>query len=172
MAEAAKQTAKLAERVAFHKRQGRRVVFTTGCFDLLHRGHVDLLNRAKALGDVLIVGLNTDAGVRALKGPDRPRTTREDRARILSAQSCGDHHGALEGPTAAHLVDLLRPDVYVKGGNPVDEPVPEASVVAAYGGQVRILPHAEDRSTAAIVERIRAHAVTMADVETADAVTA
>ena len=67
--------------MAFHKRQGRRVVFTNGCFDLLHRGHVDLLNRAKALGDVLVVGLNTDAGVRALKGPGRPVTTLDDRAR-------------------------------------------------------------------------------------------
>jgi D-beta-D-heptose 7-phosphate kinase/D-beta-D-heptose 1-phosphate adenosyltransferase len=162
---------KLAERVAFHKRQGRRVVFTNGCFDLLHRGHVDLLNRAKALGDVLVVGLNTDDGVRALKGPDRPLTTLEDRARVLAALSCVDHLVAFDEPTAEHLVDLLRPDVYVKGGNPVHEPVPEAPLVEAYGGQVRILPHAEDRSTAAIVERIRGHAVTMTDVD-ADAFTA
>jgi D-beta-D-heptose 7-phosphate kinase/D-beta-D-heptose 1-phosphate adenosyltransferase len=164
---------KLAERVAFHKRQGRRVVFTNGCFDLLHRGHVDLLNRAKALGDVLVVGLNTDDGVRALKGPDRPLTTLEDRARVLAALSCVDHLVAFDEPTAEHLVDLLRPDVYVKGGNPVHEPVPEAPLVEAYGGQVRILPHAEDRSTAAIVERIRAHAVTMTNVDAdTDAVTA
>jgi D-beta-D-heptose 7-phosphate kinase/D-beta-D-heptose 1-phosphate adenosyltransferase len=161
----------LGERVAFHKRQGRRVVFTNGCFDLLHRGHVDLLNRAKALGDVLVVGLNTDDGVRALKGPDRPLTTLEDRARVLAALSCVDHLVAFEEPTAEHLVDLLRPDVYVKGGSPVHEPVPEARIVEAYGGQVRILPHAEDRSTAAIVERIRGRAVTRTSVD-ADAVTA
>ena len=107
----------LAERVAFHKRQGRRIVFTNGCFDLLHRGHVDLLNRAKALGDVLVVGLNTDAGVRALKGPGRPLTTLEDRAQVLAALSCVDHLVAFDEPTAAHLVELLRPDVYVKGGD-------------------------------------------------------
>ncbi|HYJ76832.1 MAG TPA: PfkB family carbohydrate kinase, partial [Kineosporiaceae bacterium] len=162
---------KLAERVAFHKRQGRRIVFTNGCFDLLHRGHVDLLNRAKALGDVLVVGLNTDDGVRALKGPDRPLTTLEDRARVLAALSCVDHLVAFDEPTAEHLVDLLRPDVYVKGGSPLHEPVPEAPRVEAYGGQVRILPHAEDRSTTAIVERIRAHAVTMSGVD-ADAFSA
>jgi D-beta-D-heptose 7-phosphate kinase / D-beta-D-heptose 1-phosphate adenosyltransferase len=166
----------LAERVAFHKRQGRRVVFTNGCFDLLHRGHVDLLNRAKALGDVLVVGLNADAGVRALKGPGRPVTTLDDRAQVLAALSCVDHLVAFDEPTAARLVELLRPDVYVKGtprrADQPHEPVPEAPLVEAYGGQVRILPHAEDRSTTAIVERIRGHAVTMAGVDTADAVTA
>jgi D-beta-D-heptose 7-phosphate kinase/D-beta-D-heptose 1-phosphate adenosyltransferase len=156
---------KLAERVAFHRRQGRRIVFTNGCFDLLHRGHVDLLNRAKALGDVLVVGLNTDAGVRSLKGPDRPVTTLEDRARVLAALSCVDHLVAFDEPTAEHLVDLLRPDVYVKGGGRVHEPVPEAPVVEAYGGQVRILPHAEDRSTTAIVERIRSHTVSVPTVD-------
>jgi D-beta-D-heptose 7-phosphate kinase/D-beta-D-heptose 1-phosphate adenosyltransferase len=155
----------LAERVAFHKRQGRRVVFTNGCFDLLHRGHVDLLNRAKALGDVLVVGLNTDAGVRALKGQGRPLTTLEDRAQVLAALSCVDHLVAFDEPTAGGLVELLRPDVYVKGGDVLHEPVPEAPLVEAYGGQVRILPHAQDRSTTAIVERIRAHAVSVATVD-------
>jgi D-beta-D-heptose 7-phosphate kinase/D-beta-D-heptose 1-phosphate adenosyltransferase len=159
----------LAQRVAFHRRQGRRIVFTNGCFDLLHRGHVDLLNRAKALGDVLVVGLNTDAGVRALKGPGRPVTTLDDRAQVLAALSCVDHLVAFAEPTAARLVELLRPDVYVKGSprraDQPHEPVPEAPLVEAYGGQVRILPHAEDRSTTAIVERIRAHAVSVPAVD-------
>ena len=116
---------KLAERVAFHKRQGRRIVFTNGCFDLLHRGHVDLLNRAKALGDVLVVGLNTDTGVRALKGARPPGDQRSRTGRACSRRSsCVDHLVAFDEPTAAHLVDLLRPDVYVKGGNPVHEPDP------------------------------------------------
>ena len=154
----------LAQRVAFHRRQGRRVVFTNGCFDLLHRGHVDLLNRAKALGDVLVVGLNTDRGVRELKGAGRPVTTLDDRAQVLAALSCVDHLVAFDEPTAGPLVELLRPEVYVKGsprraGEP-HEPVPEASLVEAYGGQVRILAHADDRSTTAIVERIRTHAAT------------
>jgi D-beta-D-heptose 7-phosphate kinase/D-beta-D-heptose 1-phosphate adenosyltransferase len=159
----------LTERVAFHRRQGRRIVFTNGCFDLLHRGHVDLLNRAKALGDVLVVGLNTDAGVRELKGPGRPLTSLEDRAQVLAALSCVDHLVAFDEPTASRLVELLRPDVYVKGGDVVREAVPEAPLVEAYGGQVRILPHAQDRSTTAIVERIRSHTVSVPSVnETAE----
>ena len=159
----------LAERVTFHRRQGRRIVLTNGCFDLLHRGHVDRLNRAKALGDVLVVGLNTDAGVRALKGPGRPLTSLEDRAQVLAALSCVDHLVAFDEPTASRLVELLCPDVYVKGGDVVREAVPEAPLVEAYGGQVRILPHAQDRSTTAIVERIRSHTITVPSVnETAE----
>jgi D-beta-D-heptose 7-phosphate kinase/D-beta-D-heptose 1-phosphate adenosyltransferase len=162
----------LAARVASLRRQGRRIVFTNGCFDLLHRGHVDLLNRAKALGDVLVVGLNTDAGVRALKGPGRPLTSLDDRAQVLAALSCVDLLVTFDEPTAGHLVELLRPEVYVKGGDPVHEAIPEAALVEAYGGQVRILPHAQDRSTTAIVERIRGHAITVAAVAGDDVVTA
>jgi D-beta-D-heptose 7-phosphate kinase/D-beta-D-heptose 1-phosphate adenosyltransferase len=150
--------AAVAAAVAFHRRQGRRVVFTNGCFDLLHRGHVDLLNRAKALGDVLVVGLNSDAGVRRLKGPQRPLNPAEDRAQVLAALSCVDHLVLFDEPTATALVELLRPDVYVKGGDYTTAMVPEAPHVEAYGGQVLILPYVEDRSTTALVERIRAGA--------------
>jgi D-beta-D-heptose 7-phosphate kinase/D-beta-D-heptose 1-phosphate adenosyltransferase len=150
--------AALAERVAFHRRQGRRVVFTNGCFDLLHRGHVDLLNRAKALGDVLVVGLNSDASMRRLKGPDRPINRLEDRAGVLAALSAVDHLVAFDETTATGLVGLLRPDVYVKGGDYTPGMVPEAPHVEAYGGEVRILPYLEDRSTAALLERIRGDA--------------
>jgi D-beta-D-heptose 7-phosphate kinase/D-beta-D-heptose 1-phosphate adenosyltransferase len=150
--------ASLAERVAFHKRQGRRVVFTNGCFDLLHRGHIDLLNRAKALGDVLVVGINSDASMRRLKGADRPINSLEDRARVLAALSAVDHLAAFDAPTAAELVDLLRPDVYVKGADYTVNMVPEAPHVEAYGGLVTILPYLEDRSTTALIERIRGDA--------------
>jgi D-beta-D-heptose 7-phosphate kinase/D-beta-D-heptose 1-phosphate adenosyltransferase len=147
--------ASLAERVAFHKRQGRRVVFTNGCFDLLHRGHIDLLNRAKALGDVLVVGVNSDESMRALKGADRPINRLEDRARVLAALSAVDHLVAFEEPTAEDLVRRLRPDVYVKGGDYTEPMVPEAPHVEAYGGTVTILPYLEDRSTSALIARIR-----------------
>lgn len=147
--------AALAERVAFHRRQGRRVVFTNGCFDLLHRGHVDLLNRAKALGDVLVVGLNSDESIRSLKGTVRPINRLEDRAQVLSALSAVDHLVAFDQTTAQELVDLLRPDVYVKGGDYTEEMVPEAPHVAACGGEVLILPYLEDRSASALLARIR-----------------
>ncbi len=149
------EPAALADLVAFHRRQGLRVVFTNGCFDLLHRGHVDLLNRAKALGDVLVVGLNSDASVRRLKGPERPLNPVEDRAQVLAALSCVDHLVTFDETTATRLVDLLRPDLYVKGGDYTPQMVPEASAVEAYGGQVLILPYLEDRSTTALVERLR-----------------
>jgi D-beta-D-heptose 7-phosphate kinase/D-beta-D-heptose 1-phosphate adenosyltransferase len=146
---------RLAERVAFHRRQGRRVVFTNGCFDLLHRGHVDLLNRAKALGDVLVVGLNSDESIARLKGPDRPVTRLEDRAQVLAALSAVDHLVAFDDPTATGLITRLRPDVYVKGGDYRQDMLPEAPAVQACGGTLRILPYLEDRSTTAVIERIR-----------------
>ena len=148
-------TAELAERVAFHRRQGRRIVFTNGCFDLLHRGHIDLLNRAKALGDVLVVGLNSDESMRGLMGPDRPINRLEDRARVLAALSAVDHLVAFDEATATDLVALVRPDVYVKGGDYTQGMVPEAPHVEACGGSVQILPYLEDRSTAALIQRIR-----------------
>jgi D-beta-D-heptose 7-phosphate kinase/D-beta-D-heptose 1-phosphate adenosyltransferase len=146
---------RLAERLAFHKRQGRCVVFTNGCFDILHRGHVDLLNRAKALGDVLVVGLNTDDSIRRLKGTDRPVNRLEDRAQVLAALSCVDHLVAFDGETASDLLEVLRPDVYVKGGDYTQEMLPEAPVISRLGGVVRILPYLEDRSTSGIIARIR-----------------
>jgi D-beta-D-heptose 7-phosphate kinase/D-beta-D-heptose 1-phosphate adenosyltransferase len=151
--------AALAERVAFHRRQGRRVVFTNGCFDLLHRGHIDLLNRAKALGDVLVVGVNSDASMRQLKGPERPINRLEDRAQVLAALSAVDHLVAFDAPTARELVELLQPNVYVKGGDYTADMVPEAPHVEAYGGRVLILPYLEDRSTTALIERIRGDAL-------------
>lgn len=148
--------ARLADRVVFHKRQGRRVVFTNGCFDLLHRGHIDFLNRAKALGDVLVVALNSDASIARIKGAGRPVNRLEDRAGVLAALSCVDHLASFDRDTAAELVALLRPDVYAKGGDYTPAMVPEAPLVERLGGAVRILPYLEDRSTSAILERVRA----------------
>ena len=146
---------RLAERISFQRRQGRRVVFTNGCFDLLHRGHVDLLNRAKALGDVLVVALNTDESIHDLKGPDRPINRLEDRARVLAALSPVDHVVAFDEPTAAGLIQALQPDVYVKGGDYTPAMLPEAVHVEAYGGVVHILPYLEGRSTTSLIQRIR-----------------
>jgi D-beta-D-heptose 7-phosphate kinase/D-beta-D-heptose 1-phosphate adenosyltransferase len=146
----------LVRLVRAHRRHGRRIVFTNGCFDLLHRGHVDLLQRASTLGDVLVVGLNTDASVRALKGDGRPVTALDDRVRVLTALGCIDHLTAFDGENACELVDLLRPDVYVKGGDYTPSMVPEAAHVQRYGGEVRILPYVDNRSTTSLIERIRA----------------
>jgi D-beta-D-heptose 7-phosphate kinase / D-beta-D-heptose 1-phosphate adenosyltransferase len=149
---------RLAARLQVHREQGRRVVMTSGCFDILHRGHITYLNRSKMLGDVLVVGLNTDVTVRALKGPGRPINSLEDRAQVLAALGCVDYVVAFDEPTPAELIRALRPDVFVKGGDYTVDRLPEATAVRGYGGTVIILPYVEDRSTSGIIERIRAGA--------------
>ncbi len=142
-------------RLDFYRQQGRRVAFTNGCFDILHRGHITYLNRAKTLGDVLIVGVNSDASIRRLKGPTRPINTLEDRVQVLAALNCIDHIVPFEEDTPCGLVWAIRPDVFVKGGDYTRDRLPEAAIVESYGGVVQILPFVQDRSTTGIIERIQ-----------------
>jgi D-beta-D-heptose 7-phosphate kinase / D-beta-D-heptose 1-phosphate adenosyltransferase len=145
----------LAAQASMHRQRGRRVVFTNGCFDILHRGHVAYLNRAKALGDVLVVGVNSDRSVRRLKGPDRPLNRLDDRMEVLGALSCIDHLVAFDADTPAELIEAARPQVFVKGGDYSPEDLPEAPLVERLGGKVVLLPYLEDHSTTAVIERIR-----------------
>jgi D-beta-D-heptose 7-phosphate kinase/D-beta-D-heptose 1-phosphate adenosyltransferase len=142
-------------RMDSHRSQGRRIVFTNGCFDILHRGHTTYLNRAKSLGDVLVVGVNDDAGVRRLKGSGRPVNPLEDRIEVLAALSCVDHVVAFEEPEPSRLIRQVRPHVFVKGGDYTRDRLPEAAVVEELGGRVEILPYERDRSTTGVIERIR-----------------
>jgi D-beta-D-heptose 7-phosphate kinase / D-beta-D-heptose 1-phosphate adenosyltransferase len=148
----------LAARLAADRARGRRIVFTNGCFDVLHRGHVGYLAQAKRLGDVLVVGLNSDGSVRRLKGPDRPVVPADDRAAVLAALSSVDYVVVFEEDTPADLIAVVRPDVYAKGGDYRPESLPEAAVVHRIGGVVRILDYLPDRSTSKIIDRIRAGA--------------
>ncbi|MEW2426727.1 D-glycero-beta-D-manno-heptose 1-phosphate adenylyltransferase [Micromonospora sp. NPDC047644] len=143
--------------VAGYREAGRSVVFTNGCFDVLHRGHVRYLEQARALGDLLIVAVNSDGSVRRLKGPDRPVNPVEDRGALLAALACVDHVVVFEEDSPTALIEAVRPDVYVKGGDYPPELVPEAPLVRRLGGQVRTLGYVPDRSTSAIIERIRSH---------------
>lgn len=145
----------LADAAAAYRRSGRRVVFTNGCFDVLHRGHVSYLNQAKELGDVLVVGVNSDASTARLKGPDRPVNPVEDRAAVLAGLSCVDHLVVFDGDTPADVLAVLRPDIYAKGGDYTAQMLSEAPLVERLGGQVRILDYLEDRSTSGILERVR-----------------
>ena len=147
---------RLATRVGLHRSQGRRIVFTNGCFDILHRGHITYLNRAKTLGDVLVVGLNDDASVRRLKGESRPVNGLDDRAQVLAALSCVDHIVPFSGDSPEDAIRVTRPDVYVKGGDYTYDTIPEAPLVESLGGDVQVLPFMEDQSTTGIIERIRA----------------
>jgi rfaE bifunctional protein nucleotidyltransferase chain/domain len=142
--------------LAEHRAAGHRVVFTNGCFDVLHRGHVAYLRQARALGDVLVVALNSDASVARLKGPTRPVNPLEDRAGVIGALACVDLVTAFEADSPVELVELVRPDIYAKGGDYTPEMLPETPVVEAIGGEVRILDYLADHSTSAIVARAQA----------------
>ena len=146
----------LALRLEEYRRRGRRIVFTNGCFDILHRGHVTYLSRAKALGDVLVVGVNTDESIRRLKGPDRPINPLADRLEVLAALSCVDQLIPFDEDTPHRLIEVVRPDVFVKGGDYTRDRLPEAALVERLGGVVTILPLVEDRSTTRMIDRIRA----------------
>ncbi|WBC13614.1 D-glycero-beta-D-manno-heptose 1-phosphate adenylyltransferase [Micromonospora sp. WMMA1998] len=156
--------------VADHRRAGRSVVFTNGCFDVLHPGHVRYLTQARALGDLLIVAVNSDGSVRRLKGPDRPVNPVEDRIALLAALACVDHVVVFEEDSPARLIEAVRPDVYVKGGDYPPEMVPEAPLVRRLGGQVRTLGYVPDRSTSAIIDRIRAQSLSTERSEGREAV--
>ncbi|GAA4436464.1 hypothetical protein GCM10023148_43060 [Actinokineospora soli] len=144
----------LRARVAEHRAAGRRIVFTNGCFDVLHRGHIAYLTQARRLGDVLVVAVNGDASVRRLKGPGRPVNPAADRAEVLSALSCVDHVTVFDEDTPTELIRALRPDTYVKGGDYTESMLDEAAVVRACGGEVRIVDYVPDQSTTAVIDRI------------------
>lgn len=138
------------------KAQGKTVVLTNGHFDVLHVGHVDCLQRAKALGDVLIVGLNSDASTRLLKGEKRPIVPQEERAQLLAALGCVDYVVIFEERTAERLLVALKPEVYAKGGDWAIEDLPEAKVAAEHGIRIEILPRLPNRSTTDIIGTILA----------------
>lgn len=140
------------------RQQGRRVVFTNGHFDLLHVGHLRYLQAARRLGDVLVVGVNDDAITTARKGPSRPILPEDERAELLAGLACVGYVTIFHELTAERTVGLLRPDVYVKGGDygAGGAALPEARIVAEYGGETVILPLERGRSTSAIEAAIRA----------------
>jgi rfaE bifunctional protein nucleotidyltransferase chain/domain len=129
------------------------VVATGGCFDVLHAGHIALLEAARGLGDQLVVLLNSDAGVRRLKGPGRPVNSVADRTRLLEALRCVDAVVVFEDDDPSATLQRLQPDVWVKGGDYTAADLPEAAVVEAYGGRVEIVPLLDGRSTTRVLAR-------------------
>ena len=134
---------------------GERVVFTNGVFDLLHRGHAEYLALARALGERLVVGVNSDASVRRLKGPARPVVAAADRAALLEALACVDLVVIFDEDTPARLLEAMRPDVLVKGGDWAVAQIVGRELVESYGGRVLSLPLREGCGTSALIERIR-----------------
>lgn len=143
-----------AEIAAELKRQNKTVVFTNGCFDILHVGHVRYLQAARALGDCLIVGLNSDLSVRCLKGPERPINHEDDRAEVLSGLAAVDYITIFNEQTAENLVEEVKPDIYAKGGDYSVEQLPEAKIVTRYGGKIILIPEVPGRSTTNLIRKI------------------
>jgi rfaE bifunctional protein nucleotidyltransferase chain/domain len=139
--------------VARTRRSGGRIVATGGCFDILHRGHVTLLDRARELGDLLVVCLNSDASVRRAKGTGRPVVTERDRALVLASLASVDAVALFEDDTPVALLDRLRPDIWVKGHDYADQPLPEAEVVVRHGGRIVLLPLVDGYSTTRLLGR-------------------
>ncbi len=133
---------------------GQKVVFTNGCFDILHAGHVRYLKEARAQGDCLVLGLNTDASVRRLKGPSRPVNNELDRAEVVGALGCVDYVVLFGEQTAEALISKVRPAVYVKGGDYTLETLPEAKIVQSYGGNVHFVDMVPGRSTTNVIKKI------------------
>ena len=133
---------------------GQQVVFTNGCFDILHAGHVRYLNEARAQGDCLVLGLNGDESVRRLKGPERPINSELDRAEVVGALKSVDYVVLFGEQTAESLIAKVRPAVYVKGGDYTLDTLPEAKIVQSYGGRVHFVKMVEGRSTTNVIKKI------------------
>ncbi|MBL8148904.1 MAG: adenylyltransferase/cytidyltransferase family protein [Blastocatellia bacterium] len=145
---------RLIEKVAAAQLAGKKIVFANGCFDLLHVGHIRYLEGAKALGDILIVGINSDRAVKILKGDKRPLMPASERAEIISALECVDYVTIFDALTVTELLTALRPNIHAKGTDYSVDSVPERETVKAYGGTVAIVGDPKDHSTTIFLEKI------------------
>ncbi|WP_018249211.1 D-glycero-beta-D-manno-heptose 1-phosphate adenylyltransferase [Orenia marismortui] len=137
-----------------NRKQDETIVFTNGCFDILHVGHTRYLTEARSKGDVLIVGLNNDSSVKALKGEKRPIVPEKERAEMLANLEVVDYVTIFSETTAKSTINILQPDIYVKGGDYKIEDLPEAEVVAKYGGKIELVSEVKGASTTNIVKQI------------------
>jgi rfaE bifunctional protein nucleotidyltransferase chain/domain len=145
----------IIQAIKAEQEKGKKIVFTNGCFDILHRGHVTYLNQARDLGDLLIVGINSDESVKRLKGLERPVNMLEDRAYVLSALKSVDYVIPFEEDTPLDLINLIMPDILVKGGDYTIDRIVGAQDVLAHGGRVEIIPFVPGKSTSAIIDTIK-----------------
>lgn len=144
----------LIQRIAAEKTKGSSIVLANGCFDVLHAGHVRYLEGARALGDVLVVGINSDTQVARLKGEGRPILPERDRAELVASLEAVDLVTIFDEPTVTELLLALRPEVHAKGTDYTEETVPERDVVRSYGGQVRIVGDPKDHSTSEMLKKV------------------
>jgi D-beta-D-heptose 7-phosphate kinase/D-beta-D-heptose 1-phosphate adenosyltransferase len=141
--------------LAYHRQQKETIVFTNGCFDVLHRGHIEYLKFCKVQGDVVVVGLNSDDSVRQLKGPERPINNQHDRAAVLAALESVDYICIFEEADPLRLIEQVCPDVLVKGADWKDKGVVGADFVTAHGGRVELAPLVDGKSTTSTIEKMK-----------------
>ncbi len=137
------------------RKEGKKIAFTNGCFDILHVGHVRYLKEAKKTGDILVLALNSDSSVRAIKGEERPLVCEEERAEVLAALEFVDFITIFSEPTPLELINQLKPDILIKGGDWAEDKVVGRDEVIKWGGRVAIIPEVEGKSTTNIVEKIK-----------------
>jgi rfaE bifunctional protein nucleotidyltransferase chain/domain len=145
---------RLIARVAIERRRGAKIVLANGCFDLIHVGHIRYLEAARALGDVLVVGINSDEQVKQLKGVSRPLMPERERAEIIAALRFVDYVTVFPEQTVADLIRAIRPNVHAKGTDYTEQTVPEREIVREYGGRTAIVGDPKDHSTTALIERV------------------
>jgi glycerol-3-phosphate cytidylyltransferase len=140
--------------IANLRKPGKKIVFTNGCFDILHVGHIRYLKEAKSFGDILIVGLNSDSSVKKLKGPSRPINGENDRAEVLASLESVDYITIFNDDTPSETIEKVKPDIHAKGGDYLPEDLPERNVVEKYGGKVKIIKFHDGFSTTGIINKM------------------
>jgi rfaE bifunctional protein nucleotidyltransferase chain/domain len=148
------ERARLVARVSIERSKGKKIVLANGCFDLFHVGHIRYLQGAKALGEVLVVGINSDEQVRKLKGSNRPYMPENERAEIVAAIGCVDYVTIFTEPTVTELIRAVRPDFHAKGTDYTTETVPEKDIVKEYGGKVAIVGDPKDHSSTELIKTV------------------
>jgi rfaE bifunctional protein nucleotidyltransferase chain/domain len=149
-----KKIEELKDIIDIHKKQGKLIVFTNGCFEILHPGHIKLLEEAKNYGDILVVGINSDESVKRIKGEKKLIFDEKSRVKIISALECVDYVTLFNENTPENLIKIIKPHIHVKGGDYKEEDLPEAKIIKEYGGKIIILPLLEGFSTTQIIQKI------------------
>jgi glycerol-3-phosphate cytidylyltransferase len=145
----------LGDVMAKLRQENKRIVTSNGCFDILHVGHISVLNSAKALGDILLVGINSDASVKRLKGADRPLVTEDDRAAVIANLASVDYVTIFDEDTPVEFLKIVKPNIHIKGGDHDLKKLAEVPVVEFLGGQVKLVPIIAGKSTTSLIEKIK-----------------
>ena len=145
----------LTEKLAWHRKRKETIVFTNGCFDVIHRGHIELLKFCKAQGDIVVVGLNSDSSVKAIKGPDRPINNQDDRVTVLAALGTVDYITVFDEPDPLNLIKKVKPDILVKGQDWAQKGVVGREFTESYGGKVVLAPLVEGKSSTTTIEKMK-----------------